>query len=382
MKNQNNFSFVDLFSGIGGFRIPLEKLGGSCLGFSEIDNNAISTYTTNFHFCNNLGSVKNITKLPFSVDLITGGIPCQSWSIAGSNKGFKDERGELWFDAFRILELNKPKAFIFENVKGLVDPRNKDSFDIIISELEKLYNVSYSLLNSKNFGLIQNRERIYIIGIRKDLNIKFIFNKYTCLEHNTDFFIFSDIRNGATTIHSWDLIETTEREKTICITLLKNRRKNIYGDSDGNPLSFYQLMELIPDLEESELLILINKGILKKIHERYEFINTKISSGINDIYRIFLPSSKHFPTLTATGSKDFIALKDIDMNKDIFIQEIYNKNLFRSLTVDDYMKFQGFPNDFIPHSSDKTAMKQFGNAVSVPVVYELGNELIKTGIFE
>ena len=134
-----DFSFVDLFSGIGGFRIPLEELGGKCLGFSEIDREAVNVYKKNFIDCYNskekeLGSVTGINKLPFEVDLITGGVPCQSWSVAGAKKGFDDPRGQLWFDSIRIVSINLPKAFIFENVKGLYDPRNRESLEYLLQE--------------------------------------------------------------------------------------------------------------------------------------------------------------------------------------------------------------------------------------------------------
>ena len=147
------FTFVDLFAGIGGFRIPLEALGGKCLGFSEIDKNAIDTYKNNFFGFKNseeieLGSITNLGKLPFQeVDLIVGGVPCQSWSVAGKMRGFDDPRGKLWNDSIRLVELNKPKAFIFENVKGLIDPRNKANLDLIVDSLE---NVGYRVKDRKS----------------------------------------------------------------------------------------------------------------------------------------------------------------------------------------------------------------------------------------
>ena len=115
----NSFTFVDLFSGIGGFRIALERCGGSCLGYSEIDDNAIATYNNNFInsiFEWRLGDITKVTSLPKPVDIITGGVPCQSWSVAGKMKGFEDPRGRLWYDAIRLVKINQPKVFIFENV--------------------------------------------------------------------------------------------------------------------------------------------------------------------------------------------------------------------------------------------------------------------------
>jgi DNA (cytosine-5)-methyltransferase 1 len=439
-KSLSKFTFIDLFAGIGGFRIPLEKLGGKCLGFSEIDKYAIETYKNNFlskHYNEELelGNIKNINKLPFSeIDLIVGGVPCQSWSVAGKMKGFDDPRGKLWEDTIRVVKLNKPKAFIFENVKGLIDPRNKSNLRLIVENFEALgYKVKYQLLNSYDFGLPQNRERIYIVGIRKELLASSVFNFPVSINKKSflyeivdefskdeyliekeklepkdlfgeripmgrnrfqkpnelnDFFVFCDTRNGHTTIHSWDIIETTPREKLICMTILRNRRKKIYGNADGNPLTLDHLKSLIPDLFLNELNALIDKKILKFFDDKgYVFINSKNSAGINGIYRVYLPHSNIFSTLTATGTKDYIALKNIqaknpDEYKKYFISEIINKNQLRSLTAKESSRLQGFPDWFIEHKNEQLAKKQFGNAVSTNVVYYLAEALISTNVFK
>ena len=196
IKNNNSaFTFVDLFSGIGGFRIALEKYGGVCKGFSEIDSNAIATYKENFltnsnHHEIELGNIENIKSLPFDVDLIVGGVPCQSWSVAGKMRGFDDPRGKLWNDTLRLVRNSRPKAFIFENVKGLADPRNKKSLDFLVGEFEKLgYIVKKNVLNSYDFGLPQNRERIYIVGTRKKLPLSCQFDfplPTSCLLYTSD----------------------------------------------------------------------------------------------------------------------------------------------------------------------------------------------------
>lgn len=438
-KNTNTFTFVDLFAGIGGFRIALESHGGVCKGFSEIDSNAIATYKNNFLTKSNhneveLGNIQNIESLPFDVDLIVGGVPCQSWSVAGKMKGFDDPRGRLWNDTLRLVRNSRPKAFIFENVKGLADPRNKKSLDFLISEFENLgYTVKKRVLNSYDFGVPQNRERIYIIGIKTDLSLSAQFefplptsgghtledlidgleqadvtiskkklpisaihangkipysrNRFQKLDELNDFFIFSDTRNGHTTIHSWDVSKTSPREKEICLVILKNRRKKIYGDSDGNSIPFDALAKLIPNLEPQELSKLIEKNILRATaDDRYEFVNSKNSSGIDGIYRVYLPCSKTFSTLTATGTKDFVALKnitgeDVDDFKKNFISEIFNKKKFRPITSLEAARLQGFPNSFIVHPTERVAQKQFGNAVSVPVIESLIKALKQTGIF-
>ena len=119
---KKTFTFIDLFAGIGGFRIALNNNGGECLNFSEINNDAISTYCANFseNPAQNLGDITKIKELP-QHDLLVGGVPCQSWSIAGRKLGFDDDRGQLWNDTIFLLNKSRPKAFIFENVKASFD---------------------------------------------------------------------------------------------------------------------------------------------------------------------------------------------------------------------------------------------------------------------
>lgn len=437
-KKHTKFTFVDLFSGVGGFRIPLEKLGGKCLGFSEIDKDAIDTYKSNFFDKINcdeveLGSITKLNILPFeNIDLIVGGVPCQSWSVAGKMRGFDDPRGKLWLDTIRVVELNKPKVFVFENVKGLMDPRNKANLELIVESFKSIgYDVSYQLLNSYDFGLPQNRDRIFIVGFRKDLNIEKRFdfptplskksslydilddiefkqnnkiqldpnelfggkipmarNRFQKIDELNDFFIFCDTRNGHSTIHSWDIINTTKRQKEICMHFLKNRRKKKYGNSDGNPLKYSDLLELMPDLKETELVKLINLRILRYQNDKgYEFVNSKNSAGINGIYRIYLPSSNIFSTLTATGTKDVIALKNIEGKnpkeyKSNFIYEIIQKKQYRSITSKEAGKLQGFPSSFVINRKENIAKKQFGNAVSTHVIYNLAKKIIQTKILK
>jgi DNA (cytosine-5)-methyltransferase 1 len=431
--SQSKFTFIDLFAGIGGFRIPLEELGGICLGYSEINKEAIKVYQKNFIKSSDsdeafFGDITTIGKLPFDLDVIVGGVPCQPWSIAGKLKGLDDPRGKLWLDVFRVVQLNQPKAFIFENVRGLTEPRNQDSLNYIINNLTKAgYIVKYQVLNSYDFGLPQDRDRIFIVGIRNDLEKCWGFTFPKPLEHNiklhdiisgiskknfikkqfipevlyesgkipasrgrfqkidelNDFFLFADIRDGHTTIHSWDLIETTAREKLICQTILKNRRKKIYGDKDGNPLSFEVLRSLIPNLSQSEIDNLVSKDILKFIESvGYEFVNSKISSGINGVSKIFLPHADAIGTLTATGTRDFVATislecQEPDAYKQKFIQEIYHPKKFKPLTAQDYAKLQGFPEWFKMAENENNAKHQFGNAVSVPVVYHLAKAMLE-----
>jgi len=160
------FKFIDLFAGIGGLRIPFDELGGECVFSSEIDKYAKQTYEANF---NHLPS-DDITKIDEkdipSHDLLLGGFPCQAFSNAGLRKGFDDTRGTLFFDIARILNYHKPKAILLENVKGLLNHDNKKTYNTITKTLRSFgYEIFDKVLNSKDFGLPQNRQRIFIIGI-------------------------------------------------------------------------------------------------------------------------------------------------------------------------------------------------------------------------
>ncbi|MCX7098057.1 MAG: DNA (cytosine-5-)-methyltransferase [Methylococcales bacterium] len=486
------FTFIDLFSGIGGFRLALGNLGGQCVSFSEINNDAINTYCTNFAEDGslNLGDITQIKNLP-DHDLLTAGVPCQSWSIAGKNLGFDDDRGQLWNDTIYLLNKARPKAFIFENVKGLVDPRNQAALAYLLDRISQAgYFAKHFVLNASDYGVPQDRVRVYIIGfsdqaclqkfslpaVKKthlklrdvlqdcgekkggklaygetlDLFGEFLPDKkrYRKTYGMNDFFLFNDIRNGPTTIHSWDLLDTTKRQQYICYLLLKNRRKRLYGGLDGNPLSLTHFQQLDNTIHQHELEALVDLGIFKKVdyaytllqnnagladageqmvlehisagevtldalkacrelkkakvsfekvlnqlvakqvlvcsEVRYEFRYTKISTGIEGINRIFLPKSEAFPTLVASDSNDFVALRDIDADneydfKHAFLEEIYHKKQFRKISMQEACLIQGFPKDFQLPESRNRWMKLIGNSVSVPVVQMLGEAILATG---
>ena len=118
--------------------VAAEKNGGRSIGFSEIDKPAIAVYEKNFRTSKEtaFGDITQLKKLPYA-DVYFGGVPCQSWSIAGSKKGFDDPRGKLWEDTIRVTRLNKPRVFVYENVKGLYDPRNRDNLDLLLREFKK-----------------------------------------------------------------------------------------------------------------------------------------------------------------------------------------------------------------------------------------------------
>ena len=480
-----NFSFIDLFAGIGGFRLALESVGGTCLGFSEIAPDAIKTYCTNFKEVEeaNFGDITKLKKLP-KHDFMTAGVPCQSWSIAGKNLGFDDDRGQLWNDTLYLLNEVRPKAFIFENVKGLSDPRNREALNYIMQRIEKAgYHARKYVLNAYDYGVPQTRVRIYIIGFRDkkyldvfslpsphpgsvrlcdvldDVEVQNVNTgeerearwSLSCNEKGfNDYFLFNDLRNGDTTIHSWDIIDTTEREKDICYLLLANRRKKEFGEQDGNPLSIEHFQSLDPTINSEELDALVDKGILKHVEYIYEVIsqetvlsdsakhvlalaqdgkftinrvknnreikrlkinvnetlvqlknagviqcvevwydfkNGKISTGLNGVNRIILPSCKIYPTLVASDTNDFVTDVEIsaDTIKDFrkkFMQEVYQSGKYRKITKSEACRIQGFPADYQLPPSRPRWMKLIGNSVAVPVIKMLAKAVVETGVFD
>lgn len=482
-----NFTFIDLFAGIGGFRIALSNAGGKCLGFSEIAPDAIHAYCTNFKESesNNFGDITKLKELP-DHDFMTAGVPCQSWSIAGKKLGFDDDRGQLWNDTLFLLNKVRPKAFIFENVKGLADPRNSDALNYIMSRIKEAgYHADKYILNANDYGVPQTRVRIYIIGFRdklyhdrfrlpnmcrskltlteiidgdnkkesnesKNASTKKARWSLSCNEKGfNDYFLFNDLRNGDTTIHSWDIENTTDREKYICELLLKNRRKRDYGILDGNALSLrhfkaldssitkkdletlvvkkifkhvnyqYEVVMEAEDLTDAEKLVLsfrrgssimvdelkINKvfriqkvditdtiegltekGIVKCSDLRYDFKHTKISTGLFGVNRIFLQSSKIYPTMVASDTNDYIATVNIDADtaqeyKREFMEKIYRPGNYRQITKEEACMIQGFPADFVLPEARPRWMKLIGNSIAVSLVKMLAQSVVNTGVF-
>jgi DNA (cytosine-5)-methyltransferase 1 len=168
----NNIKFIDFCAGIGGGRIGLENLGMQCVGFSEIDRNSIKTYTEFFgEEEKNYGDLMkvNFDDLP-NFDLMIAGFPCQTFSVIGKRTGMKDRRGQIIFGLIDIMVAKNLKYFILENVKGLLNHGTGESIKIILESLDEAgYKVFWKLVNSLDYGVPQMRERIYFVGIRKDL---------------------------------------------------------------------------------------------------------------------------------------------------------------------------------------------------------------------
>jgi len=275
------FKFVDLFSGIGGFHYGLAQVGGECIMACDIDFWANKSYEKNFGVCPR-GDISEIhsSDIP-NFEVLCAGFPCQTFSNIGPKTGLNDERGRLINQVFRILYDKKPISFILENVKGLLTHNNGKTFNYIRSNLISLnYNIYYDILEAKNFNLPQIRKRLFIVGIRNDLNVNFNFPKPLKLKKRLsdilggkterDFAFTIRIggrRSGINNKFNWDcyLVDNTPRYITIeeCLQL-QGFPKNFYlaGNSDKK---FQQVGNSVPTTIIKEIgLKLIETNIFFK----------------------------------------------------------------------------------------------------------------------
>ncbi|WP_426461506.1 DNA (cytosine-5-)-methyltransferase [Mycoplasma hafezii] len=189
--------FFDFCAGIGGGRLGLEQNGLKCVGHSEIDLLTAKTYSYFFEDDNNYGDLTKIIpqELP-NFDFLIAGFPCQTFSIVGNRKGFDDNRGLIIYYLANILKIKQPKLFLLENVKGLLNHDKGNTLKIILNKLDEIgYNVFYQVLNSKDYGVPQSWERIYLVGFRKDLNVT-TFEFPLTSNLNTDFNQYLDDENN------------------------------------------------------------------------------------------------------------------------------------------------------------------------------------------
>ena len=174
--------FLDLFAGIGGFRFGMESAGHECIGFCEIDKFARASYKAihntegEIELHDATGITKKEIKAIGQVDVICAGFPCQPFSAAGARRGFEDTNGTLFFEIARFASVLKPKYLFLENVKGLISHNKGYTFETIIGSLDELgYDVEWQVLNSKDFGVPQNRERVYIVGHLREASGRQVF---------------------------------------------------------------------------------------------------------------------------------------------------------------------------------------------------------------
>lgn len=305
--------FIDLFCGIGGFRIAFEKNNCDCVFSSDIDVYACNTYKSNFgdYPLSDITKVKSEDIPEF--DILCGGFPCQPFSIAGKRLGFEDTRGTLFFDVARILKDKKPKAFLLENVKGITNHDKGNTMKVIEKVLDDLgYYYEWRVLNAKDYGVPQNRERWYCIGFRKDI-----------LDKGFHF--------------TWP--EKKEIKKTLEAIINQSTDEDYYI-SDTCKLNISNGLER-------------KKIIPNEFTLAYEIRASRCQFATNGIS----------PCLTAkmgTGGNN--------------VPVVVSQN--RKLTEKECLMIMGFPKSY-KIKKGYQSYKQIGNSVAVPVVTEIAEEIVR-----
>lgn len=320
------FKFIDLFAGIGGFRLALQNLGGKCVFTSEWDKEAKRTYKANFGETPFGDITKEETKkyIPDGFDVLCAGFPCQAFSIAGKRGGFEDTRGTLFFDVAEIIKRKQPKAIFLENVKGL---RNHNGGKTLATILNVLRNdLGYfvpepQIVNAKDFGVPQNRERIYIVGFHPTTGI----NEFTYPKPLDKKVTFADIKEKKVPATKYYL-------STQYISTLKNHKAR--HESKGNGFGY----QIIKDDEISNAVVCGGMG-----RER----NLVIDKRLKD----FTPTTH--------------------------IKGEVNRDGIRKMTPREWARLQGFPDNYLIPVADASAYKQFGNSVAVPAIQATANEILK-----
>ena len=307
----------------------------ACVGYSEIDKYATEIYQRHFPDHKNYGDIKKIkpNKLP-DFDLLVGGFPCQAFSIAGKRKGFKDTRGTLFFDIARILRSKKPRLFLLENVKGLLSHDNGSTFKTIIATLTKLgYDVQWQVLNSKNFGVPQNRERVFIVGHLRGTSRPKIF-PFT--ENNSEDIVLPTITTRVTADSNGTYVG-------------KRSPRQIIGGSQGNR-------------------VYDPKGISTTIASQAGGLGAKTGLYAVGGLQAHQKARKDgiSPTLTQAmgmggGQTPIVWSKKIKI---------------RRLTPKECERLQGFPDGWTEGISDTQRYKCLGNAVTVNAVQAIMQKLL------
>jgi DNA (cytosine-5)-methyltransferase 1 len=321
------FKFIDLFAGIGGFRIAFQNLGGKCVFSSEWDEKAQKTYELNFGETphGDITKKENQDAIDDDFDILCAGFPCQAFSIAGKKQGFGDTRGTMFFEIEKILKAKKPKAFFLENVKGL---RNHDKGNTLKTILKVLReDLDYfvpepEIINAKDFGVPQNRERIFIVGFRKDLGIdSFEYPKPMNVKKT-----FKDVKEKNVVSAKYYL------SNQYWDTLKKHKNRHA---GKGNGFGY----EIIKDDQIANAIVVGGMG-----RER----NLVIDHRLTD----FRPVTK--------------------------IKGGVNTEGIRRMTPKEWLGLQGFPKEFsLEGISDASAYKQLGNSVAVPAIQATAEKIIE-----
>ena len=320
------FKFIDLFAGIGGFRLAMQNLGGKCVFTSEWDKDAQKTYRANFGEVPFGDITKEETKkfIPDNFDVLCAGFPCQAFSIAGKRGGFEDTRGTLFFDVAEIIKRKMPKAIFLENVKGL---RNHNGGKTLATILNVLRNdLDYfvpepQIINAKDFGVPQQRERIYIVGFRKDLGI----TKFEYPNPLNKKVQFADVKEKNVPATKYFL--STQYVQT----LINHKERH---ESKGNGFGY----AIIPDDGIANSIVVGGMG-----RER----NLVYDHRITD----FTPTTH--------------------------IKGTVNREGIRKMTPREWARLQGFPDNYVIPVADASAYKQFGNSVAVPAILATANKILE-----
>lgn len=326
-KPKASFSFIDLFAGIGGFRMALQNLGGECVFSSEWDEQAQKTYFANYGEVPFGDITKESTKqyIPDNFDILCAGFPCQAFSLAGKKLGFAETRGTLFFDVAEILRRKQPKAFFLENVKGLAIHDKGKTLKTILNTLDEVGYIvpEPQIVNAMYFGVPQHRERIYIVGFRKDLGISKDDFEYPLQKEVSRHFI--DIREEKPVPAKYYL------STTYLQTLINHKERHA---AKGNGFGY----EIIPDDGVANAIVVGGMG-----RERNLVVDTRQKNLI--------------PTTNIKGT--------------------INTEGIRKMTPREWARLQGYPDDFRIVVSDASAYKQFGNSVAVPAIQATALQILK-----
>lgn len=365
--------YIDLFCGIGGFHQALDRLNYECVYACDIDKECRKIYEENY----NITPDTDITKakdIP-DFDILCGGFPCQSFSNSGKKKAFDDNRGNLINYVFEIIKKKKPKFIFLENVKHIIKINNGKVYEYIINSLTDLgYIVKTTILSPHNLGIPQQRERVFFIGIKNEFGDKdLVFtpksNKKNIFEKSASTDKYKISNELQQVLEAWDeIIQKFDVGEVLSPTILihefyKNYTKNEFAllpkwkqDYISKNKRIYNKYKNEWDIWYCKYQTILNK---REIYGKLEWQTGKKKEN-DTIFNYFIQvrqsgirvkKTEYFPTLVAIGQIP-----------------IYGKEK-RYLTPRECARLQSFPEDFIIHSSDKVAYKQFGNSVNIDVVY-------------
>lgn len=426
VKNENVLRFIDLFAGIGGIRCGLEQAAEEkglipvCVLTSEIKDYAVKVLNENHPTETVAGDITKIeTKNIPDFDILCAGFPCQAFSSAGKRQGFADTRGTMFFEVERILKDKRPRGFILENVEGLVNHDGGRTLQVIIDRLNALgYNFDFKVLNSKFFGVPQERKRIYIVGSLidkpnlnnfpiKESKLKDILEVglpvadtpfiRTLLSHFSVESLYGksikDKRGGSSNIHSWDLEikgPISKEQKRLLDTILTERRKKKWADiigidwMDGMPLTFEQIQTFFKVKGLKEMLDdLTNKGYLKFEHPK-KLVRKINQNGISTSYRVY-DESKPMGYNIVAGKLSFEVNKIMSPDEiaptlvAMDMQKLYvgDNGGIRRLSLREGLRLFGYPDNIKFNVSEKDGYDLLGNTVVVPVIKAVAERLLE-----